>query len=185
MGVEPRPSRRTGSIVSIRPLRDRRARPRRSARRPRRCSSSPIDPPGVAHVVERRPERVAAVPPARARPHAVTSVRIDRLRGALRLADLAQHRGTRPGTPPGRRPRTRRARRRVGHGARWTEPSRHHDHTSSVTNGRCGANSRSSVSSATASDARAEPSQRHRASRRRAASPARGSRRRSPRRTAR
>ena len=28
-----------------------------------------------------------------------------------------------------------------GHAARWIEPSRHHDHTSSVTNGRSGANS--------------------------------------------
>src|SRR5699024_10036168 len=31
----------------------------------------------------------------------------------------------------------------VGHGARWTEPVRHHDQTSSVTNGMIGANSRS------------------------------------------
>jgi hypothetical protein len=43
-----------------------------------------------------------------------------------------------------------------GHDARWIDPSRHHDHTSSVTKGMCGANSRKSVSSATASAARAE-----------------------------
>jgi len=43
-----------------------------------------------------------------------------------------------------------------GQSARWMEPARHHDHTSSVTNGMCGANRRRSVSSAHASAARAE-----------------------------
>ena len=81
--------------------------------------------------------------------------------------------------------RDRRARRPSGHGARWTEPSCHHDHTSSVTNGRNGANSRSSVESASASAARAEPRPSSPRRRRRGPSPARGSRRRSPRRTAR
>src|SRR5439155_10223911 len=36
----------------------------------------------------------------------------------------------------------------VGHGARCTDPSCHHDQTSSVTNGRNGANSRMKVDSA-------------------------------------
>lgn len=44
-----------------------------------------------------------------------------------------------PPTPP---------RSAAGHGARWTDPSCHQDHTSSVTNGMNGANSRSSTSSA-------------------------------------
>ncbi len=44
----------------------------------------------------------------------------------------------------------------VGHDARWIEPSRHHDHTSSVTKGMWGANSRRSVSSALASATRAD-----------------------------
>src|SRR5713226_975408 len=38
-----------------------------------------------------------------------------------------------------------------GHGARWTEPSFHHDHTSSVTKGRKGANNRSIASNASSS----------------------------------
>ena len=50
-------------------------------------------------------------------------------------------------------PATRERRSASGHAARCTEPSRHHDHTSSVTNGRCGAKSRSSASSASASAA--------------------------------
>jgi hypothetical protein len=44
----------------------------------------------------------------------------------------------------------------VGQAARWIDPSRHHDHTSSVTNGMCGANNRNNVSSAAAKAARAE-----------------------------
>jgi len=44
-----------------------------------------------------------------------------------------------------------------GHGARWIEPSRHHDHTSSVTKGRNGANSRSSTDRASRSAAIADP----------------------------
>ena len=44
----------------------------------------------------------------------------------------------------------------VGHGARCTEPSRHHDQTSSVANGSTGANRRSSTSRAIARAARAE-----------------------------
>jgi hypothetical protein len=43
-----------------------------------------------------------------------------------------------------------------GHGARWTEPSCHQDHTSSVTNGMNGANSRSSTPRAERSAPRAD-----------------------------
>ncbi len=44
----------------------------------------------------------------------------------------------------------------VGHCALWTDPSRHHDQTSSVTNGRNGANRRSIVESAISSVAFAD-----------------------------
>ena len=44
----------------------------------------------------------------------------------------------------------------VGHGALWTDPGRHHDQTSSVTNGRNGANSRSNTDSAVSSAALAD-----------------------------
>ena len=44
----------------------------------------------------------------------------------------------------------------MGHAAWCTEPSRHHDQTSSVANGSTGANRRSSVSRASASETRAD-----------------------------
>ena len=79
------------------------------------------------------------------------------LRLGLGLADRAEHVGDldRPGSA---RPSwaIRATSSTVGHGARCTEPSCHHDQTSSVTNGRNGANSRSCTLSAVASAARAE-----------------------------
>ena len=62
------------------------------------------------------------------------------------------------GSPtPRRRPSRCRGRRRAdGHAARCTDPSCHQDHTSSVTNGRNGANSRSSTDSAARSAPRAD-----------------------------
>ena len=74
---------------------------------------------------------------------------------ALRLADLARARRRRRCTRSCPRPGPR-ALRPWATAARCTEPSCHHDHTSSVTNGRCGANSRSSVDSATVSAVRAD-----------------------------
>ena len=109
------------------------------------------------------------------------------LRLGLRLADRAEHLGrdrvVERGLVAGERARRR---RRCGQRCRCTEPSCHHDQTSSVTKQRNGANRRSSVDSASASAARAEPAAALAdRCRTRAASPARGSRRRSPRRTAR
>ncbi len=54
-------------------------------------------------------------------------------------------------------PATARISAAVGHAAWCTEPGCHHDHTSSVTNGRNGANRRSRTESAVSSAVLAEP----------------------------
>ena len=54
-------------------------------------------------------------------------------------------------------PATARISASVGHGALWTEPGCHHDQTSSVANGRNGANSRRKTESAVSSAVFAEP----------------------------
>ena len=75
----------------------------------------------------------------------------------LLLPDLAEH-GARQTAAPRRRvadrsapPQVDSTSSAVGHGALWTDPSRHHDQTSSVTNGRNGANRRSITESAVSS----------------------------------
>ena len=86
-----------------------------------------------------------------------TALAMTALVGFFRMRLDAPHLGERAlrgfadGEAPARRRRqsARRTSSAVGHGARCTEPGRHHDQTSSVTNGRYGANSRSSVDSAT------------------------------------
>ena len=88
------------------------------------------------------------------------------------------------------RRRRRRLREQLGRASATPRdaPTRrcHHDQTSSVTNGRNGANSRSSTDSAASSAALADAGRRRRPGRRSGApSPARGSRRRSTRRTSR
>ena len=114
----------------------------------------PLDQPGGAQVaLDLRQERQHA--PA----GACTTTRRDRrlerpLLFGLLLADRAEH------APPRSRsastsasvssapPHAASTSSGVGHAARCTEPACHHDQTSSVTNGRNGANSRSSVESA-------------------------------------
>ena len=143
------------------------------------------DPTGLAHVVDGELERLRQVgagrTPWRGRPRCASiASRCSSpcgSRRAPRRRRCTRDRRPRPGPPSSST---------VGQAARCTEPSCHHDHTSSVTNGRCGANSRSSVD---------ERDRERGAGRlgavvaeravRRAASRARGSRRRSPRRTAR
>ena len=104
-------------------------------------------PCGRAPSRRRRPGRRAARRSAVSRTTTgSTSARRERLASVLALrispSDVSGHR---------RRPAGRRRRRRMrisvglGPGGRWTEPSCHHDQTSSVTKGRNGANSRSRV----------------------------------------
>ena len=181
-GPRPRAARCRRSASTS--ARGRRARRRPGSRRRPRPVERPRDPTRLADVVEPRARTPASSSAARARrPRHLGAHRP--LRRALRLADLAEHRGrdvvdARVVAGHCASSST------VGHAARCTEPSCHHDQTSSVTNGRCGANSRRSVTSASASAARADARRIvAAASRTRAASRARGSRRRSPRRTAR
>ena len=107
----------------------------------------------------RRPGRPPARRAARRGPRPAGRLRGDRPargRGARMdslAADLAARtardraRGRRQQPAPGRPPAGRAARNSAGsgHRARCTEPGCHQDHTSSVTNGRNGANSRSSA----------------------------------------
>ena len=120
-------------------------------RRPRSVASSATRPASRTSASRARSSaarRSARV--AHRRPRS-TSARIERCCVGLRLADLAEHLGRDAGTRSGRRRRPRpRIGAGVGHALRCTEPSCHHDQTSSVTNGRTGANRRSSMSSASA-----------------------------------
>ena len=81
------------------------------------------------------------------------SVRIDSLASDFTLRSAASAEPAAATTPGSAAVRSGSA---DGHGARCTEPSRHHDQTSSVANGSTGANRRSSTSSAIARAARAE-----------------------------
>ena len=137
-------------------------RPRRAARpritldrrrRPRRASALPWRASRTSSAASASAARRSAV----SRTTAVsTSARSERLASVLALRTSRQRVGgdvedQRVAVAGAMRPRSA-----SGHGARWTEPSCHHDHTSSVTKGRNGANSRSSVDSATASAAWAD-----------------------------
>ena len=151
MGVEPRAGASTGiersplgigeldvdrELVGRRRARGRRRPGRRRARRRAQASSAR--------------ERLGR---CRAPRHASTSVRSERFASLFALR-ISPSTSARPRYTAGSSAPNAASSSAVGHGARCTEPSRHHDHTSSVTNGRSGANSRSSVSSATASAAR-------------------------------
>ena len=126
-----------------------------SRRRRRPAVSVPVTRPAarMSSSADSTPGRSAA---GTASSTAVISVRIDTLASDLTLRSAASaapaardHAGV--GVAGGGAQR-----RGVGHGARCTEPSRHHDQTSSVANGSTGANRRSSTSSARPSAARAE-----------------------------
>jgi hypothetical protein len=85
-----------------------------------------------------------------------TSARIDCLASDLarRMAVRTSEAAPRTATSPA--PASSRIDVPSGQPPRWIEPSCHHDQTSSVTNGRNGANSRSSTFSARSSAARAD-----------------------------
>ena len=76
---------------------------------------------------------------------------------APRMAAIAREAASSARSPSPADPRGVSASAGSGQVARCTEPSAHHDHTSSVTNGRNGANSRSTTDRASLSAARAEP----------------------------
>lgn len=87
---------------------------------------------------------------------AVIGVRIDTLASDFTLRRAARAAPAAATTPASASPAATRSGSAVGQAARCTEPSRHHDQTSSVANGSTGAKRRRSVSSAMPSAARAE-----------------------------
>ena len=109
----------------------------------------------LAHIVERRLERLEPRRVSRTITRAA-SVRSDRLLAVFAFRTSPTTSDATVSTSGAAFAAASRSGLASGHAARCTDPSCHHDHTSSVTKGRCGAKSRRSTSSARASAACAE-----------------------------